>query len=53
VDTFLACENLDATDQELTGRGVEFTNAPEDQPWGRFAIFKDRDGNNFLLSSAT
>ncbi len=53
VNTSLECENLDATYQELTSRGVEFANPPQDQPWGRFAIFKDPDGNSFVLSSAT
>lgn len=31
---------------------VEFPNPPQDQAWGRFAIFKDSEGNSFVLSSA-
>lgn len=33
-------------------RGVEFVAEPQKQPWGEFAIFKDPDGNQFVLSSA-
>jgi predicted enzyme related to lactoylglutathione lyase len=32
-------------------RGVEFVSEPEKQPWGEFAVFKDPDGNQFVLSS--
>jgi len=35
----------------LAGRGVEFVSPPEKQPWGTFAVFKDPDGNTFVLSS--
>ncbi len=52
VNTSLECDNLDATYQELQSRGVEFSNPPQDQPWGSFAIFKDSEGNSFVLSSA-
>jgi predicted enzyme related to lactoylglutathione lyase len=52
VNTSLACDNLDATHQELTYRGVEFSTPPTKQPWGSFAIFKDPDGNSFVLSQA-
>jgi predicted enzyme related to lactoylglutathione lyase len=45
-----ACDDLDATYQELCGRGVEFEGAPEKQPWGSFAKFKDSEGNLFVLS---
>jgi catechol 2,3-dioxygenase-like lactoylglutathione lyase family enzyme len=31
---FLMCDNLDETIAELTGRGVEFTKAPEEHRWG-------------------
>ena len=35
---------------ELKARGVEFTSPPEKQPWGTFAVFRDPDGNQFVLS---
>jgi catechol 2,3-dioxygenase-like lactoylglutathione lyase family enzyme len=47
----LACDNVERTYDELKGRGVEFTGAPQKQPWGTFAVFKDVDGNEFVLSS--
>jgi catechol 2,3-dioxygenase-like lactoylglutathione lyase family enzyme len=27
------------------------SSAPEKQPWGEFAVFKDPDGNQFVLAS--
>jgi predicted enzyme related to lactoylglutathione lyase len=47
----LACDNVERTYQELVERGVEFVSAPQKQPWGTFAVFKDPDGNEFVLSS--
>jgi uncharacterized glyoxalase superfamily protein PhnB len=44
-------KNVTATYRQLSGRGVEFVKPPEKQPWGEFAIFKDPDGNQFVLSS--
>ena|ERR1700753_3633057 len=46
-----ACDDVEATYRQLSGRGVEFTEPPQKQPWGQFAIFKDPDGNQFVLSS--
>jgi predicted enzyme related to lactoylglutathione lyase len=47
----LACDDVEATYRQLKERGVEFTGAPQKQPWGTFAMFKDPDGNQFVLSS--
>ncbi|HVL67456.1 MAG TPA: VOC family protein [Vicinamibacterales bacterium] len=47
----LACDNVERTHEELTGRGVEFVAPPRKEPWGTFAVFKDPDGNQFVLSS--
>jgi predicted enzyme related to lactoylglutathione lyase len=47
----LACDNLDSTYQQLSARGVEFLQPPTKQPWGAFAVFKDPDGNQFVLST--
>jgi predicted enzyme related to lactoylglutathione lyase len=44
-----ACDNLEETYQELKKRGVEFENPPKQEPWGKFAIFKDSEGNRFVL----
>lgn len=46
-----ASDNVERTYNELSGRGVEFSQAPQKQPWGTCAIFKDVDGNQFVLSS--
>jgi catechol 2,3-dioxygenase-like lactoylglutathione lyase family enzyme len=45
----LACEDIDATYDELRARGVTFGGPPEDMPWGRFASLQDPDGNGWLL----
>jgi len=47
----LACDDGPATYRQLTGRGVDFVSAPQKQTWGEFAIMKDLDGNQFVLSS--
>jgi catechol 2,3-dioxygenase-like lactoylglutathione lyase family enzyme len=47
----LACDSVERTYEELKARGVEFDAPPQKQPWGTFAIFKDVDGNQFVLSS--
>jgi predicted enzyme related to lactoylglutathione lyase len=47
----LACDDVEATYRQLSQRGVEFTGEPQKQPWGTFAMFKDPDGNQFVLSS--
>jgi predicted enzyme related to lactoylglutathione lyase len=47
----LACDNVERTYEELSQRGVDFAGPPTKQPWGTFAVFKDPDGNQFVLSS--
>jgi predicted enzyme related to lactoylglutathione lyase len=46
-----ACNDIEQTDQELTRHGVEFDGPPQKQPWGNYAIFKDSEGNQFVISS--
>jgi predicted enzyme related to lactoylglutathione lyase len=48
--SFLA-DDVAKTHAELVKQGVEFAQPPTSQPWGTFAIFKDVDGNQFVLSS--
>jgi predicted enzyme related to lactoylglutathione lyase len=48
----IACDDVEATYRQLSQRGVEFIQEPQKQPWGTFALFKDLDGNKFVLSSA-
>lgn len=47
-----ACDNVEATYRQLSGRGVEFVDPPTVQPWGSYAKFRDPDGNTFVLSSS-
>ncbi len=48
--TFTA-DDVEATARELQARGVEFVKQPARADWGTAAIFKDPDGNQFVLSS--
>ncbi|MGA2777199.1 MAG: VOC family protein [Steroidobacteraceae bacterium] len=47
-----ACDDVAATYRQLKARGVVFAKEPQREPWGEFAIFKDPDGNQFVLSSS-
>jgi catechol 2,3-dioxygenase-like lactoylglutathione lyase family enzyme len=38
------------THKELSGKGVEFAQPPKKEDWGTSAIFKDPDGNSFVIS---
>jgi predicted enzyme related to lactoylglutathione lyase len=51
VNTSWEVDNLEKTYEELVGRGVEFNGPPEKQPWGKFAILKDSEGNQIVLGS--
>ena len=48
----LACDDVEHTYRQLSERGVEFVQPPKDEPWGTSALFKDPEGNTFVLSSA-
>lgn len=48
--TFVA-DDVEATVRELKAKGVEFVMEPQKADWGTAAIFKDADGNRFVLSS--
>lgn len=43
------CNDLRATYEELTGKGVEFTKPPTEEFYGYEALFKDDSGNWFSL----
>jgi len=45
------CDDVFATAKLLKSKGVQFAKEPEAATWGTFAIFKDCDGNQFVLSS--
>lgn len=42
-------DDLDATVEELKGKGVAFAGEVSDHPWGRIASFKDPDGNDLQV----
>jgi uncharacterized glyoxalase superfamily protein PhnB len=44
-------DDIDKTYDELKKRGVEFEGPPQNQTWGTYAMFKDSEGNRFVLSS--
>ena len=46
-----ACDDVERTYAELVGRGVKFVQSPTKADWGASAIFKDPDGNQFVLGS--
>jgi len=46
-----ATDDVEKTYRELEARGVEFAQPPKKEPWGTSAIFKDVDGNSFVLGS--
>ena len=48
----LVCDKLEKTYEELVAKGVEFVTPPTKEPWGSFAIFKDIDGNRFVISAS-
>jgi predicted enzyme related to lactoylglutathione lyase len=50
---FLTTEDVRADYEQLKGRGVEFSEAPEERPYGIDAGFRDPSGNSFRLTQLT
>jgi predicted enzyme related to lactoylglutathione lyase len=46
------CDDIQQTYEELRAKGVEFTEAPTQQFWGWWAVFKDPDGNTYGLGQS-
>ena len=46
---FFTTEDCRASYEELTARGVEFTQEPTEQPYGVDAGFRDPSGNQFRM----
>jgi predicted enzyme related to lactoylglutathione lyase len=46
-----ATDDVAKTHADLVTKGVEFSEGPTKQEWGTYAVFKDVDGNQFVLSS--
>ena len=47
---FLTTDDVQASYEELKGRGVEFVEEPEERPYGIDSGFRDPSGNNFRLT---
>ena len=47
---FLTTEDCQASYEELKQRGVEFTEEPEERPYGIDSGFRDPSGNSFRLT---
>ena len=44
-------DDLEKTSKAMKEKGVEFEQEPKKADWGTAAIFKDPDGNKFVLST--
>src|ERR687888_1076366 len=47
---FLTTDDVRADYEELTSRGVEFTEEPEERPYGIDSAFRDPSGNSIRLT---
>jgi catechol 2,3-dioxygenase-like lactoylglutathione lyase family enzyme len=47
---FLTTDDVRTDYEQLSGRGVEFTEEPEERPYGVDAGFRDPSGNSFRLT---
>ena len=50
---FLTADDVQASYDELKGRGVEFTEAPSERPYGIDSEFRDPSGNTIRLGKPT
>jgi catechol 2,3-dioxygenase-like lactoylglutathione lyase family enzyme len=49
-NVLLTTDDVQADYEELKARGVEFTEAPEERPYGIDSAFRDPSGNQFRLT---
>ena len=49
---FFTADDVQASYEELKGRGVEFTQEPAERPYGLDAGFRDSSGNHFRMAQA-
>jgi uncharacterized glyoxalase superfamily protein PhnB len=47
---FLTTDDVQAAYEELKGRGIEFSEQPEERPYGIDSAFRDPSGNNIRLT---
>lgn len=46
---FLRVDDFDAAYERMIGAGIQFVSPPRDEPYGRFAVFLDLEGNRWDL----
>ena len=51
MNVAFAADDLDRTYEELRTKGVEFVGPVRKADWGSSAVFKDSEGNSFLIAS--
>ena len=49
-NVLLTTDDAQASYEELTARGIEFTEPPEERPYGIDSAFRDPSGNQFRLT---
>src|SRR5207237_9851082 len=47
---FLTTDDVQASYEELKGRGVDFVEQPEERPYGIDSAFRDPSGNNIRVT---
>ena len=50
---FLTTDDCQASYEDLKARGVEFSEQPEERPYGIDSAFRDPSGNHFRLTQVT
>ena len=50
---FLETDDIQASVEELKARGLEFSEEPEERPYGIDSAFRDPSGNHFRLTPVT
>jgi uncharacterized glyoxalase superfamily protein PhnB len=50
---FLTTDDCQASYEELKGRGVEFSEQPEERPYGIDSAFRDPSGNHIRLTQVS
>ena len=51
MNVTFSADDVEATVREMKARGVEFVQDSQKADWGTSAIFKDPDGNQFVLAT--
>ncbi len=52
-NVLLTTDDAQASYEELTARGIEFTESPEERPYGIDCAFRDPSGNQFRLTQVS